>query len=149
MPVHTVEANDSKVVVIDTLNGLLNAMPEERHLILQVHELLTFLSQAGVLTILIVAQHGLVGPMHNPLDLSYISDTVLLLRFFEARGQIRKAISVMKKRVGSHQSSIREFRLSDKGLQVGEPLTEFQGIMTGVPTYAGSQAMLKGRNDVG
>ena len=145
----TVEKNKTEVVVIDTLNGLLNAMPEERHLILQVHELLTFLGQAGVLTILIVAQHGMVGPMQNPLDLSYISDTVLLLRFFEARGEIRKAISVMKKRVGSHQSSIREFRLSGKGLQVGEPLSEFQGIMTGVPAYAGSQPMLKGRNDAG
>jgi circadian clock protein KaiC len=143
----TVGQNESKVVVIDTLNGLLNAMPEERHLILQVHELLTFLSQAGVLTILIIAQHGMVGAMQNPLDLSYISDTVLLLRFFEAHGEIRKAISVMKKRVGSHQSSIRELRLSEKGLQVGEPLTEFQGIMTGVPTYAGPRPMLKARND--
>jgi circadian clock protein KaiC len=145
----TVERNQTKVVVVDTLNGLLNAMPEERHLILQIHELLGFLSQAGVLTILIIAQHGMVGPMQNPLDLSYISDTVMLLRFFEARGEIRKAISVMKKRVGSHQSSIREFRLSDKGLQVGKPLTEFQGIMTGVPAYTGEQPMLKGRHDAG
>jgi circadian clock protein KaiC len=143
----TVGQNETKVVVIDTLNGLLNAMPEERHLILQVHELLTFLSQAGVLTILIIAQHGMVGAMQNPLDLSYISDTVLLLRFFEAHGEIRKAVSVMKKRVGSHQSSIRELRLSDKGLQVGEPLTEFQGIMTGVPTYAGPRPMLRARNE--
>jgi len=85
--------------------------------------------------------------MRNPIDLSYISDTVLLLRFFEAHGQIRKAISVMKKRVGSHESSIREFRLSSAGLQVGAPLTEFQGIMTGVPTYAGPEAMLKGRDE--
>ncbi len=145
----TVETRATKVVVIDTLNGLLNAMPEERHLILQVHELLTFLSQAGVLTILIVAQHGMVGPMKNPLDLSYLSDTVLLLRFFEARGEIRKAISVMKKRVGPHESSIRELRLSDHGVQVGKPLTEFQGIMTGVPTYAGPQRMLPGQDDGG
>jgi circadian clock protein KaiC len=142
----TVERNDTKVVVIDTLNGLLSAMPDERHLILQVHELLAYLSQVGVLTILIVAQHGMVGPMKNPLDLSYISDTVLLFRFFEARGEIRKAISVMKKRVGSHQSSIREFRLSNNGLEVGEPLTAFEGIMTGVPTYTGPRRMLKGRN---
>jgi circadian clock protein KaiC len=145
----TAEEKETRVVVIDTLNGLLNAIPEERHLILQVHELLTYLSQAGVLTFLIIAQHGMVGPMHNPLDLSYISDTVLLLRYFEARGEIRKAISVMKKRVGTHQASIRELRLSDKGLQVGEPLTEFQGIMTGVPTYTGPQQMLKGRNEAG
>ena len=141
----TVAENKSTVVVIDTLNGLLNAMPEERHLILQVHELLAYLSQAGVVTFLIIAQHGLVGAMHNPLDLSYISDTVLLLRFFEAHGQIRKAISVMKKRVGSHQSSIRELRLSDKGVQVGEPLAEFQDIMTGVPAYSGPQPLLKAR----
>ncbi len=139
----TVEQHGSKIVVIDTLNGLLNAMPEERHLILQVHELLTYLSQAGVLTILIVAQHGMIGAMHSSLDLSYISDTVLLLRYFEAQGTIRKAISVMKKRVGSHQASIRELRLSGKGLQVGQPLTEFQGIMTGVPTYAGPRPLLK------
>jgi circadian clock protein KaiC len=99
------------------------------------------------LTILIVAQHGMVGTMQNPLDLSYISDTVLLLRFFEAHGQIRKAISVMKKRVGSHQSSIREFRLSNAGLEVGQPLSEFQGIMTGVPTYAGPQPMLRTRDE--
>jgi circadian clock protein KaiC len=145
----TVEENGTRTVVIDTLNGLLNAMPEERHLILQVHELLTFLSQVGVLTILIIAQHGLLGPMQNPLDLSYISDTVLLLRFFEARGEIRKAISVMKKRVGSHQRSIREFRLSDKGLRVGEPLVEFQGIMTGVPSYDGPRPMLEARDDAG
>jgi circadian clock protein KaiC len=145
----TVEEHATKVVVIDTLNGLLNAMPEERHLILQVHELLTFLGQAGVLTILVIAQHGIVGAMHNPLDLSYLSDTVLLLRFFEARGEIRKAISVVKKRVGTHESSIRELKLSDRGLQVGDPLTQFQGIMTGVPTYAGPQRMLTGRDDAG
>ncbi len=142
----TVETKDAKIVVIDTLNGLLNAMPDERHIILQVHELLTFLNQRGVLTILIIAQHGMVGTMTNPLDLSYISDTVLLLRFFEAHGEIRKAISVMKKRVGSHQASIREFRLSNAGLQVGQPLSEFQGIMTGVPSYAGPQPLLRPRN---
>lgn len=138
-----VKTKKAKVVVIDSLNGLLNAMPDERHLILQVHELLTFLSQRDVLTLMIIAQHGLVGPMINPLDLSYISDNVLLLRYFEAAGQIRKAISVMKKRVGSHQDTIRELRISDTGLQVGEPLAEFQGIMTGVPAYTGPQKLLK------
>ncbi|HEX4194334.1 MAG TPA: ATPase domain-containing protein [Stellaceae bacterium] len=142
----TVEKRHTKLVIIDTLNGLLNAMPEERYLILQVHELLTYLNEAGVLTILVVAQHGLMGTMQNPIDLSYISDTVLLLRYFESAGEVRKAISVMKKRVGSHQSSIREFRLSNNGLEVGEPLTAFEGIMTGVPTYTGPRRMLKGRN---
>jgi circadian clock protein KaiC len=140
-----VNEKDARVVVIDSLNGLLNAMPDERHLILQVHELLTFLSQRGVLTLMVIAQHGLVGTMSNPLDLSYISDNVLLLRYFEASGKIRKAISVMKKRVGSHEDTIRELRISGAGLQVGEPLTEFQGIMTGVPNYAGPQQLLKAR----
>ena len=144
-----VDEKGAKLVVIDTLNGLLNAMPDERHIILQVHELLTFLNQRGVLTILIIAQHGLIGSTHNPLDLSYISDTVLLLRFFEAQGNIRKAVSVMKKRVGSHEASIREFRLSNAGLEVGEPLAEFQGIMSGVATYAGSQPMLKAHDERG
>jgi circadian clock protein KaiC len=139
----TVEKKDAKVVVIDTLNGLLNAMPEERYLILQVHELLTYLSERGVLTILIIAQHGMVGLMQSPLDLSYLSDNVLLLRYFEAQGTLRKAISVMKKRVGSHEDSIRELRISGSGVQVGEPLTEFIGIMTGVPNYTGPRTLLK------
>jgi circadian clock protein KaiC len=139
----TVEARDTKVVVIDTLNGLLNAMPEERHLILQVHELLSYLSQCGVLSILIIAQHGLVGAMQSPLDLSYLSDNVLLFRYFEAQGTMRKAISVMKKRVGSHEDSIRELHISGGGVQVGEPLTEFVGIMTGVPNYTGPRTLLK------
>lgn len=138
-----VEKRNARVVVIDSLNGLLNAMPEERHLILQVHELLTFLAMRGVLTILIIAQHGMVGAMQNPLDLSYLSDNVLLLRYFEAQGKLRKAISVMKKRVGSHEDSIRELRISNEGLQVGEPLTQFQGILTGVPNYAGPQKLLR------
>jgi circadian clock protein KaiC len=139
----TVEENDTKVVVIDTLNGLLNAMPEERHLILQVHELLTYLNQRSVLTILIIAQHGMVGAMQSPLDLSYLSDNVLLFRYFEARGAMRKAISVMKKRVGSHEDSIRELHISSVGVQVGEPLTEFVGIMTGVPNYTGPRTLLR------
>ncbi len=133
------------VVVIDSLNGLLNAMPDERHLILQVHELLTFLSQHGVLTLLIIAQHGMVGMMQSPLDLSYLSDNVLLLRYFEAHGKIRKAISVMKKRIGSHEDTIRELQISDTGLTVGQPLSEFQGIMTGVPNYSGPQALMRAR----
>jgi circadian clock protein KaiC len=143
MVCETVDKKGAKVVVIDSLNGLLNAMPEERHLILQVHELLTYLSQRGVLTFLVIAQHGMMGTMQNPLDLSYLSDNVLLLRYFEAHGKIRKAVSVMKKRIGSHEDSIRELRISSKGLQVGEPLSEFQGIMTGVPNYAGPQRLLK------
>jgi circadian clock protein KaiC len=142
---HTVTEKKAGVVVIDSLNGLLNAMPDERHLILQVHELLTFLSQQGVLTLLIIAQHGMVGLMQSPLDLSYLSDNVMLLRYFEAHGKIRKAISVMKKRIGSHEDTIRELQISNSGLKVGQPLTEFQGIMTGVPNYSGPQALMKAR----
>jgi circadian clock protein KaiC len=135
--------NGAKVIVIDSLNGYLNAMPDEKNLVLQMHELLNFLNQRDVLTIVVVAQHGQVGNMQSTIDLSYLSDNVLLLRFFEAEGRIRKAISVLKKRVGSHQETIREFRLSNDGLKVGEPLVNFQGIMTGVPVYRGHEGTLK------
>ena len=138
-----VTERNARVVVIDSLNGYLQAMPQERFLSLEIHELLTYLNRRGVLTILILAQHGLVGAVESPIDLSYLSDAVLLLRFFEAQGTVRKAISVLKKRVGTHQDNIREFRLSAQGLQVGEPLTDFQGVMSGIPTYVGSQAMIK------
>ena len=137
------------VVIIDSLNGYLQAMSQERFLPLEIHQLLSYLNQRGVLTLLIMAQHGLVGAVEAPLDLSYLSDAVLLLRFFEAQGRVRKAISVVKKRVGTHEETIRELRLSSRGLQVGEPLTDFQGIMSGIPTYLGSQSMIKGGpNDV-
>jgi circadian clock protein KaiC len=139
----TVDKDGARVVVIDSLNGYFNAMPEEKNLVLQMHDLLTFMNHRDVLSIVVVAQHGLVGHMTAPVDLSYLSDTVLLLRFFEAGAQLRKAISVLKKRIGSHEESIREFRLSREGLAVGEPLTGFQGILTGAPVYQGGQAMLK------
>jgi circadian clock protein KaiC len=135
------------IVVIDSLNGYLQAMPQERFLALEIHQLLAYLNQRGVLTILVMAQHGLVGPVESPIDLSYLSDAVLLLRFFEAQGTVRKAISVLKKRVGTHEDTIREFRLSAQGLQFGEPLTDFQGIMSGIPTYVGSQQMIKSTSD--
>jgi circadian clock protein KaiC len=139
----SVTATKSRLVVIDSLNGYLHAMPDDRYLALEMHELLTFLNQQGVVTLLTIAQHGILGHMASPVDLSYLSDAVLLLRFFEAEGKIRKAISVIKKRVGAHEDTIREFRLSDKGLTVGEPLVEFQGIMTGVPTYLGRERLLR------
>jgi len=143
------EANqrNATVVVIDSLNGYLQAMPQERFLALEIHQLLAHLNQRAVLTMLVVAQHGLVGAVEAPIDLSYLSDAVLLLRFFEAQGTVRKAISVVKKRVGTHEDTIREFRLSDRGLQVGEPLTDFQGVMSGIPTYVGSQPMIKPASD--
>jgi circadian clock protein KaiC len=124
----------ASVVVIDSLNGYLNAMPNERFLIVQLHELLTYLGQAGVATLLIGAQHGLIGmQMQTPVDASYLADAVVLLRYFEANGEVRQAISVMKKRGGAHERAIRDFSMSSTGLNVGPPLRQFRGILTGVP----------------
>lgn len=135
-----------QMVVIDSLNGYLQAMPHVRFLEIQLHELLAFLAHRGVTSLMTVAQHGLLDQMHSPFDLTYLSDTVILLRYFEESGRIRKAISVVKKRVGRHEDTIREFQLSGKGLRVGEPLEEFRGVLSGTPTYAGAhQKMLKPR----
>jgi len=134
----SVEVDNARVVIIDSLNGYLNAMPDERFLILQMHELLTFLAQQGVLTILILAQHGLVGPMETPLDISYLSDAVLMLRYFEFGGTVRRALSVVKKRSGRHEHTIREFRLGNTGVKVGPPLKDFMGIFSGNPRYSGT-----------
>ena len=133
-------------LLIDSLNGYLNAMPDERFLVLQMHELLSFLNQLGVLTIMVLAQHGLVGQMQTPIDLSYLSDAVIMLRYFEARGRVRRAISVVKKRSGTHENAIREFQLTSEGLKVGPPLTEFSGILTGTPTYVGGPKPLMPEN---
>lgn len=135
-----VDRDHASIVVIDSLNGYLNSMPEERFLLAQLHELFMFLRQRGVLAISVVAQHGLVGAMQTPVDLSYLADNVLLLRFFEARGAVRQAISVLKKRSGPHEKTIRELRLESNGIVVGEPLAEFQGVLTGVPVYHGHVA---------
>jgi circadian clock protein KaiC len=132
-----VEQRNIRVLLIDSLNGYLNAMPDERFLVLQMHELLSFLNQLGVLTIMVLAQHGLLGHMQTPIDLSYLSDAVIMLRYFEAAGRVRRAISVVKKRSGAHENAIREFQLTADGLKVGPPLTEFSGILTGTPTYVG------------
>jgi circadian clock protein KaiC len=130
-----VEVQGVRAVIIDSLNGYLNAMPDESFLVLQLHELLTFLGQQGVLTLVIVSQHGLVGTtMHSPTDVSYLADTVLMLRHFEARGELMKAISVLKKRTGRHEHTIRELLLSSRGVDVGGPLYRFRGVLTGVPT---------------
>ena len=132
-----------ELVVIDSLNGYLNAMPEERFLIVQLHELLTYLGQRAWRRILIVAQHGLLGPtMERPVDMSYLADTVVLLRYFEAAGEVRQAISVVKKRSGAHERTIREFRLGAQGIRVGEPLREFHGVLTGTPSYRGAEEAL-------
>ncbi|QDI03390.1 MULTISPECIES: ATPase domain-containing protein [Xanthomonas translucens group] len=138
----SVEVDGARVIVIDSLNGYLNAMPDERFLILQMHELLSYLGQKGVLTILVLAQHGLVGPMETPLDLSYLSDSVLMLRYFEVDGTVRRALSVVKKRSGQHENTIREFRLSRNGIDVGPPLKGFSGIFSGTPRYSGEEMPL-------
>jgi circadian clock protein KaiC len=133
-----VERDGAGLVVIDSLNGYLQAMPDERFLTSQMHELLTYLNQRGVVTLLVMAQHGFMGvAMNSPVDVSYLADTVVLLRYFEAAGAIRRAVSVVKKRTGSHEDTIREFRLSPGGIVVGKPLSEFHGVLTGVPSYVG------------
>ncbi len=137
-----VEQDKARLIVIDSLNGYLNAMPDERFLVLQMHELLTYLAQQGVLTILILAQHGLIGPMQTPIDLSYLADAVLMLRYFEVSGTVRRALSVVKKRSGNHENTIREYRLSSRGIHVGPPLTGFSGIFSGTPRYTGDQTPL-------
>ncbi|WP_425619034.1 ATPase domain-containing protein [Anatilimnocola sp. NA78] len=128
----------AKVLIVDSLNGYLNAMPEEKFLTAQLHELLTFLGQQGVVTFLTVTQAGMVGTMHSPVDTTYLADNVILFRYFESRGQVRRAISVVKKRSGKHELSIRELYVTEKGIEVGEPLEDFQGVLTGVPTYVGT-----------
>jgi circadian clock protein KaiC len=131
-----VDQRGASIVVIDSLNGYLNAMPEERFLTVQLHELLTYLGQAGVATILIGAHQGVIGSsMVSPVETSYLADGVILLRYFELRGEIRQAISVIKKRGGAHERTIREFSLDSDGIKLGEPLRSFRGVLTGVPIY--------------
>ena len=142
-----VEDHQARVIVIDSLNGYLNAMPEERHLTVQLHELLMYLGQKAVATILIGAQHGVIGTqMNTPIDVSYLADSVILLRYFEHQGEVRQAISVMKKRGSRHERTLREFRLDKGRIMVGEALTEFRGVLTGVPSYEGP-AMESARED--
>ena len=137
----------AKVIVIDSLNGYLNAMPEERFLTAQLHELLTYLGHKGVVTFLVVAQHGLVGQMESPIDTTYLADTVILFRYFEAMGEVRQAISVLKKRSGKHERTIRELSLGEKGITIGQPLKDFQGVLTGTPTFCGADQKLTGPID--
>lgn len=139
-----VEKKGARFIVLDSLSGYLNAMPEEQFMVLQMHELLTYLNQQGVITILVLAQHGLVGQMQSPVDLTYLSDTVLLLRFFEAGGELRRAISVLKKRTGGHETTIREYRIDMKGIRVGRPLQNFSGILGGIPRFSGESDDLLG-----
>jgi circadian clock protein KaiC len=132
-----VDKENIRAVVIDSLNGYQNAMPQEQFLILHMHELLQYLNRRGAGTFLTVAQHGLVGDMKTPVDVTYLADTVILLRYFEAFGTVRRAISVLKKRTGRHENTIREFHISKNGITVGPPLAEFQGVLRGIPEYTG------------
>jgi circadian clock protein KaiC len=132
-----VDEDHIKTVVIDSLNGYQAAMPEENSLILHMHELLQYLNRRGAATYMTVAQHGLVGDMKAPVDVTYLADTVILLRYFEALGMVRRAMSIIKKRTGAHESAIREFRIGNRGLTIGSPLEGFQGILRGVPIYVG------------
>ncbi|MGY4234980.1 circadian clock protein KaiC [Bradyrhizobium sp. USDA 4449] len=129
-----VEIHGAQTVVLDSLNGYQAAMPGEQALVLHMHELLQYLNRQGATTFLIVAQHGLVGDMQSPVDVTYLADTVVLLRYFEALGRVRRAISIVKKRTSSHEDTIREFRIGGNGIALGEPLTNFQGVLRGVPT---------------
>jgi len=143
-----VEQDGAKIVVIDSINGYMNATPDERFLVVQLHELLSYLGNNGITTILIVAQSGMLGPsMTHPVDASYLADTVVMLRYFEYAGQVLKAISVVKNRMGPHESTIREFAISDGRVRVGKPLTRFRGVLTGVPEYRGGDEPLFGGGD--
>jgi circadian clock protein KaiC len=131
----------AKIVIIDSLNGYLNAMPEERFLTIQLHELLSYLGQQGVATIMIGAHQGMIGTqMRTPVDASYLADAVIMLRYYEAQGEVREAISVVKKRGSQHERTIREFGLDTGRIRVGEPLRHFRGVLTGVPIYEASAA---------
>jgi circadian clock protein KaiC len=132
-----VESHRASVVVIDSLNAYLQSMPNEQFLVLQMHEMLSYLGQKGIVSLLILGLHGVMGDVRSDVDLSYLSDTVVQLRYFEAKGEFRQAISVIKTRTARHERTIREFQIGDDGLQVGEPLTGFQGVLTGVPMFSG------------
>jgi circadian clock protein KaiC len=139
-----VDQSQIKTVIIDSLNGYQAAMPQEQNLVLHMHELIQYLNRQGATTFLTVAQHGLVGEMRAPVDVTYLADTVILLRYFEALGRVRRAVSVIKKRAGRHENTIREYSIQRGGLKLGGPLTDFQGILRGVPSFAGKGAGLLG-----
>lgn len=132
-----VDREHARIVAIDSLNGYQAAMSEEQFLTLHLHELLQYLNRRGAATFLTIAQHGMMADMKQPIDITYLADTVVMLRYFEAFGRVRRAMSVMKKRAGSHEDTIREFKIDGNGITVGDPLHEFQGVLRGVPTYVG------------
>jgi circadian clock protein KaiC len=137
-----VENRRMKYVAIDSLNAYLQAMPGERYLLLQMHELLGYLNQQGIVTMLVLGQHGIIGEVQNDIDISYLSDVVVLFRYFEHAGEVLTAIAAVKSRANAHERSIRQFRLSSDGVEVGEALRDFEGVLTGLPSYKGNTAML-------
>jgi circadian clock protein KaiC len=137
--VRAVEEHGVRLIVIDSINGYMKSMPEERLLPIQIHELLSYLANRGCTSIMTLVQHGVFGnPVDEAAEVSYLADTVLLLRYFEVLGSVRQAISVVKKRSGNHERTIRECRVAHGGMSVGKPLVEFQGVLTGVPEYHGA-----------
>jgi circadian clock protein KaiC len=139
---HSVEDDKARLVVIDSLNAYLQAMPGSKHLMLQMHELLTYLNYRSVHTILILGQHGVLGEIRGDVDLSYLTDAILLFRFFEARGRLLKAVSMVKSRTSQHEQTIREFRMTSQGIEIGQELTDFEGVLTGVTAYHGKLPLL-------
>ncbi len=137
-----VEVDGARFLAIDSLNAFLQAMPGEKFLMLQMHELLSYLNQQGVQTMVILGQHGIIGDIRSEVDLSYLSDTIVLFRYFEAGGQVLKAVSVTKSRTTMHQSSIRELQLTAGGIAIGEPLADFEGVLMGVPNYRGRTPLM-------
>jgi len=144
---NSVDREGCKTVIVDSLNGYQASMPEEQFLVLHIHELLQYLNRQGATTFLTVAQHGLVGEMKSPVDVTYLADTVVLLRYFEALGEVRRAVSVIKKRSGVHEGTIREYRIGAEGIEVGEPLAGFQGVLRGVPSFVGQDQVLMQRRE--
>ena len=142
-----VENRNARVVVVDSLNGYMNSMPEERFLGAHLHELFAYLRQRGVVTIVVMSQHGVIGNMQSSVDVSYVADAVLLTRFFEAQGAVRKAISIVKKRASGHEDTIRELKITAKGLHLSEPLRDLRGIFTGVPEEVGKLLRPEGDGD--
>jgi circadian clock protein KaiC len=144
----SVEERNVRFIVIDSLNGYLNGMPSEKFLLIHMHELLTYLGQKNVVTILTIAQHGMLGVgMQSPVDVSFLADTVILLRFFEAGGEVRQAISVVKKRRGAHEHTLREMRIGSGGVRIGAVLRDFEGVLTGTPRYRGKDGRLLSKQD--
>ena len=139
-----VENDGVTFLVIDSLNAFLQAMPGEKYLLLQMHELLSYLNQQGVITMLVLGQHGIIGDVRADVDLSYLSDGIVLFRYFEAKGSVLKAVTIAKSRVSAHETSIREFRLGPNGVEIGEPLEDFEGVLGGLPAYRGRTPLMEG-----